>query len=334
MKSVLKLENIHFTFEKRSIAALESISLELGEGETLVLLGPSGTGKSTLFSLIQKSREPLKGEITLDKSVGEPALFESLSDIDSDENLETLLNKKLSHLTPDQAHAEIHSMLDLLGLQYKEKRKLNELSQGQVTRALFACTLIKRPKLVLLDEPLSHLDPILKMELISEYKDIAKSLGISSFWITHDPNEALRIGDRLAYLSHGKLAQVGTPIDFLLSPTNLEIARFFGPLSFFVATKISSTRLKTSFSEFEVEESKIAHLGERLVVGVRPRSLELSENGEFKAKYDKISVTPEGIELEIVGLDKNPIRALVSGMPSKRWIQFSIKWSEALFFAL
>lgn len=335
MTKILSFNNVHFSFDHRAIAALDDICFDLHQGETLVLIGPSGTGKSTLFSLIQNKRGPLKGAVKLNIAQNEIAEFKPFTTSELEHSLKTHLESELTHLSAEAAHAEIHSMIDILGLQYKENRPLTELSQGQLTRAMMARTLIAKPKLVLLDEPLSHLDPVLKRELMREFKSLAETYQFTSLWVTHDPLEALNVGSRLAYMAHGKLLQIAAPLEFVKTPVSLEIARFFSPVNAFVATRVDGgSVVRTSFAEFEIDPALTTHLGERFVVGLRASSFTVSQEGEFEGKYQLIGILLDGVEVSVEGIDKNPIRLRLSAIPSTRRIKFSINWSEALFFPL
>ncbi len=335
MSKILSFKNVHFTFEERKIAALGGVSFDIHSEETLVLLGPSGTGKSTLVSLITGERLPHKGVIEREVMPVDIGVFCAFSDEELQGNLKQLLEKKLTHLSAEAAHNEIHTMIDLLGLQYKETRALKELSQGQLTRAMLAHAIIARPKLLLLDEPLAHLDPVLKAEMISEYKELRETFKFSALWITHDPGEALGVGNRLGYLDHGILKQVGKPEDFVYHPKLLEIARFFGPLNVMVAKRVAGTNiLDVGFDRFEVEESKLNMFGEQLVVGIRPTSIFLESEANLKGKLHFLSVCPNGVVAEIRGSFKNPLKIQLFTMPTQRHVHFRVNWSEALLFAL
>ncbi len=335
MSKILTFKNVHFSFEAKKLAALGGVSFEILSDETLVLLGPSGTGKSTLVSLITGARSPQKGSIEAKVAPGDIGVFGQFSSAQMKSTLKTLLEAKLTSLTVEEAHNKIHTMIDLLGLQYKENRILSELSQGQLTRAMLAHALITEPKLLLLDEPLAHLDPVLKSETIVEYRELRAAFKFSALWITHDPGEALSVGDRLGYLDHGVLKQVGAPTDFVYHPKMLEIARFFGPLNVFVAKRVPETNLlDVGFDRFEVAAEILDTFAEQLVVGVRPASIFLDTEGALKGKIHLLCPIPGAVMAEIRGLHKNPIKIQLFRMPGQRHVHFRIKWSESLFFAL
>ena len=335
MSKVLEFHSVHFTFEKRKIAALDNISFEVLSQQTFVLMGPSGTGKSTLLSLITGKRAPHAGSVELAISQDDIGHFAPIESHQYSQSLQEILLSKLRHLGDKEAHAEIHTMIDLVGLQYKETRPLSELSQGQLTRAMMACALILKPKLLLLDEPLAHLDPVLKREMIAEYKALKETFNLSALWITHDPDEALMVGDSLAYLDHGTLKQIGEPQDFLYHPASLEIARFFGPLNVFVVNqKEGEGALATSFAEFNIDPERLAHYSPQFLVGVRPGSIILDENASLRAKVQRIWYERSATIVEVVGIDKNPIRIQCFKAPATREVSFRIKWSEALLFKL
>lgn len=335
MSKILTFNNVHFSFEEKKLSALGGVSFEVLEDETLVLLGPSGTGKSTLVSLITGERLPQKGSIQTNVMPEDIGVFTSFNSVQLKSTLKNLLEKKLSHLSEEEAHRKIHTMIDLLGLQYKENRILDELSQGQLTRAMLAYALITSPRLLLLDEPLAHLDPVLKSETITEYLELRNTFKFSALWITHDPSEALSVGERLGYLDHGVLKQIGPPTDFIYHPKMLEVARFFGPLNVFVAKRVPGTNtLDVGFDRFEVAADVLDTFAQQLVVGVRPTSIFLDAQGELKGKIHLLNPCPMGVAAEIRGPHKNPIKIQVFKMPKNRHINFRVNWSEALFFAL
>lgn len=335
MSKILCFNDVHFSFEERKLSALGGVSFDILEDETLVLLGPSGTGKSTLVSLITGQRLPQKGSIQSHVMPAHIGVFSTFSDEQLRKSLKELLEEKLAHLTPEQAHSEIHTMIDLLGLQYKETRVMTELSQGQLTRAMLAFALITKPKLLLLDEPLAHLDPVLKMETLAEYRELRAAFKFSALWITHDPDEALKVGDRLGYLDHGLLKQVGSPTQFVYHPKSLEIARFFGPLNVIVAKKVpGQSRLDVGFDIFDVAPEILQTFPDQLVVGLRPTSVFIESEGRLKGKIHLTSMNPSGVVAEIRGNFKNPIKIQLFRMPEQRHVHFRVNWSEALFFAL
>jgi spermidine/putrescine transport system ATP-binding protein len=226
-----------------AIPILENVSLKVHEGEFLTLLGPSGCGKTTLLRLIAGFDEPLSGEIyihgqcitelppqkrdvhTVFQSY---ALFPHLTVF---ENIAFALRCKK---TPEQdINTRVTEALARVQLESFSSRTVQQLSGGQQQRVAIARAIINRPKVLLLDEPLSSLDYRLRKAMQYELKQLQKALNMTFIFVTHDQEEALSMSDRIVVFNHGHIEQIGTPREVYETPNNLYVAQFIGEANIF-----------------------------------------------------------------------------------------------------
>jgi ABC-type Fe3+/spermidine/putrescine transport system ATPase subunit len=243
MGTLLSIRELTKSFGGQVVLA--GVSLDVEEGEILVLLGPSGSGKTTLLRSIAGFERPDSGDLLLE---GEEiadlapaqrkfgmvfqhfALFPHLS---VGRNVSFGLETR--GLRSEERDERVREMLALVDLAGFEDRRVDEISGGQQQRVAVARALAPRPRLLLLDEPLSNLDPELRERTRRELKAAIRRVGISAVWVTHEQQEAFDVGDRVAVLSAGRLDQVGPPEELYLRPTSPFVARFVGRASFLPA---------------------------------------------------------------------------------------------------
>jgi ABC-type sugar transport system ATPase subunit len=232
--------------------ALESLDLEVQPGELLVVVGPSGSGKSTLLRLVAGLDRPTAGRICLagrdgvDRDLaGVPPqrrdvalVFQSLAlygHLTVEQNLAFALNAKTwggwfgRGAASTEAQKRIAETAKLLRIEHLLDRRPAELSGGEQQRAALGRAIVREPKALLLDEPLSSLDLPMRRVLRREMKDLQRRLNVPTIYVTHDQAEALALGDRIAVLDRGRLIQVGTPSEIYERPTTRFVAEFFGP---------------------------------------------------------------------------------------------------------
>jgi iron(III) transport system ATP-binding protein len=225
------------------VAAVNGINLDVFRGEIVALIGESGSGKTSLLRLAAGLESPDGGEILLDGHVvaGEtiarevPPELRQLGLVFQDgalfPHLTVQRNVDYGLVVKDKkARADrVGACLELVGLAGKEKRFPHELSGGERQRLALARALAPEPKLLLLDEPFSHLDPALRRKLREEIRDILQRLGQTALLVTHDPEDALAIASRVVIIDRGNLMQTGTPAEVYRYPADQYCAERFGP---------------------------------------------------------------------------------------------------------
>ncbi|MGI9389522.1 MAG: ABC transporter ATP-binding protein [Boseongicola sp.] len=293
--------------EKRygDVIAVSNVNLDLREGEFFSLLGPSGCGKTTVLRMIAGFQEPSKGQVLIDGQdmEGVPAnnrptnmVFQSYAifpHLNVGNNVAYgLRGRGISKAEIDQRVEEALEMVELGGLQ---ERGSNELSGGQRQRVALARALIMRPKVLLLDEPLSALDKKLREQMQFEMRRLQQSLGITFVMVTHDQYEAMTMSDRIGVMFDGNLVQVDTPTTLYAKPCNREVANFIGEMNLFPAQVTGDSGGQISidtpgFGSLQIERNPNAtDGGKEILVGIRPEQLEIAL--EQPSDYD---VTAKG----------------------------------------
>ncbi len=222
--------------------ALNPIDLEIKGGETVVLLGPSGCGKTTTLRMIAGLESPDAGGIIMfgdddvtnkpieERNVGmvfqSYALFPNMS---VRENIGYgLMVRKIPKAEIDQ---RVDELLEMMHLNQFQDRMIDQLSGGQRQRVALARAIAPRPRVLLLDEPLTALDAFLRENLRIEIDSLLRRLGITTVYVTHDQGEAMALGDRIVVMDHGDVAQVGSPRDIYFNPSNVFVADFIGTVN-------------------------------------------------------------------------------------------------------
>ncbi|TNC35678.1 ABC transporter ATP-binding protein [Mumia zhuanghuii] len=228
----------HVTRRFGDVTALDDVSLTIAENEFFALLGPSGCGKTTLLRAIAGFEQPDSGEMRLggEDLVALPphrrplnlmfqsyALFPHMS---VERNVAYGLEQE--KLAKSEIRQRVGEVLETVGLSALASRKPHQLSGGQRQRVALARAVVKRPKLLLLDEPLSALDRKVRSQMQLELKRLQQEVGITFVVVTHDQEEAMSMADRLAVLAHGRVQQVATPVEIYRRPANLFVADFIG----------------------------------------------------------------------------------------------------------
>ena len=240
MESILELRALSKNYASNRI--VDDISVSVRKGEFFSLVGPSGCGKTTTLRLIAGFEQPTSGEVLLD---GEPmdglpphrrdvctvfqnyALFPHLT---VEQNVAFGLERR-PRAHKRQIREEVGDALALVQLTGKETRLPNQISGGERQRVALARSLVLRPKVLLLDEPLSALDAKLRKEMRHELKKLQRAVGIAFLFITHDQEEALSLSDRVAVMNKGKLEQTGTPQELYRQPQSRFVAEFLGEVN-------------------------------------------------------------------------------------------------------
>ena len=240
-ETLLSLKNVSKAFDDKTV--LNSLDLDILDGEFITLLGPSGCGKTTLLRLMAGFEQPDTGAVSLsghDITHAAPehrplntvfqnyALFPHMSVYDN-----VAYGLKMEKRPRDEIRQRVDEVLAMVQLQDFARRKPHQLSGGQQQRVAIARAVVKRPQLLLLDEPLSALDYKLRRTMQVELKRLQRELGITFVFVTHDQEEALSMSDRVVVLKDGAIQQLGTPREIYERPANLFTARFVGETNLF-----------------------------------------------------------------------------------------------------
>ena len=229
---MLELKNIVKSFGGNVI--LDDISLNIEEGEIVSILGPSGSGKTTLLNLILGITDIDKGSLVYNgrdltrvpmEQRGFNIVFQDYAlfpNLNAYQNITYGLKNKPGISSKE----EVEELIDLLGLREHLTKKIEQLSGGQKQRVALARTMVMKPKILLLDEPLSALDGVIKESIKDRIKTIAREYHLTTIIVTHDPEEALTLSDRVLIINKGKISQYGKPEVIINRPDNSFIREF------------------------------------------------------------------------------------------------------------
>ena len=271
-----------------AVRALDDVSVNIRKGEFFTLLGPSGCGKTTLLRLIAGFETPTSGEILLDgKDITQDppnrrpvnTVFQSYALFP---HLTVAQNIGFGLEMQGRPKAEIAdvtaNMLALVQLGAMARRKTSQLSGGQQQRVALARALAPRPRVLLLDEPLSALDLKLRKEMQIELKRLQLETGITFIFVTHDQEEALTMSDRIGVMSAGRIRQIGTPRDIYTRPVNRFVASFIGE-SNFLSGAVETGGVRLSCGDL-VEAAGSEGRSGKVTLAVRPEQVRLTRAGE------------------------------------------------------
>lgn len=262
--SYLSIRDIKKSFNR--IEVLKGVDLEIEKGEFICFLGPSGCGKTTLLRIIAGLETPNSGNIFLnerDITKLDPSLrnlsmvFQSYAlfpNMTVYENIEYGLKKKIRD--KEKRKSKIMEVLKLVGLEHIFFKYPDEMSGGQQQRVSLARAIALEPDILLLDEPLSALDAKVRENLRSEIKDIQEKLGITTIMVTHDQEEALTMGDKIAVINGGEVVQFGEPKEIYNNPKDIFVADFIGKINFITDkdNEVYTVRPENIIYSFEEKE--------------------------------------------------------------------------------
>ena len=282
--TTLSLKEVSKRF--RTVDAVTDLSLESESGELLTLLGPSGAGKTTILKLVAGLLHPTAGDIRFDgRSVlaeppekrravlmlQGPSLFPYMSAVDN-----AAFALLMRGTARSQARARGVEMLTRVGLPGLGDRRPSDLSGGQQQRVALARALLAEPRLLLLDEPLANLDPELRADMRHLIKQSQRRRAITTIFVTHDQEEAIEMGDRIALIFEGRLEQIGPPRDFYERPCSVRVARFFGSQNMFAGTHRGDI-VATPFADLHIADGRSPE--GPVVVTIRPEAVVLGHGG-------------------------------------------------------
>ncbi|HWO66535.1 MAG TPA: ABC transporter ATP-binding protein [Umezawaea sp.] len=221
-----------------AVTAVSDVDLTVADGEVVALLGPSGCGKSTLLRAVAGLERPSAGAVRWDDEdlAGVPVHRRGFGLVFQDGQLfphrdvagNVAFGMRMHGVEPETRHKRVAELLELVGLGGYQKRKVTELSGGEQQRVALARALAPRPRLLLLDEPLSALDRALREQLAVDLARLLREAGATALVVTHDHDEAFTLADRVAVMRAGRVRQVGPPTEVWRSPVDVDTAKFLG----------------------------------------------------------------------------------------------------------
>ena len=331
-KNIIQLQRVEKRFGK--FTAVSDLNLDLREGEFFSLLGPSGCGKTTALRMIAGFQEPSAGKVFIDGQdmEGIPAnnrptnmVFQSYAifpHLNVGNNVAYgLRNRGIAKSEIDSRVTEALEMVELGGLQ---ERGATELSGGQRQRVALARALVMRPKVLLLDEPLSALDKKLREQMQFEMRHLQQELGITFVMVTHDQYEAMTMSDRIGVMFDGRLVQVDEPPTLYAKPCNRTVASFIGEMNFLPAQVSAEngdglTISTPCFGTLNIEKNpNVTQSGRDIEIGIRPEQLEIARekpedyDGTVHGKIRDVAFYGENVHyhVQVDGVDK-PIAASI-----------------------
>lgn len=325
----IRIQNLTMRFD--NITAVNQLSTTIKDGELVSLLGPSGCGKSTTLMLLSGLYKPTSGRIyfgnqdvtELDaekRQVGmvfqNYALYPHLSVLKN-----IMFPLKMKKMNKIEARAQATEMAELLHIDHLLSRKPGQLSGGQQQRVAIARALVKKPNVLLLDEPLSNLDARLRLEMREEIRRIQQEVGITAVFVTHDQEEALSISDRVMVMNNGVLQQDSEPQQMYKKPANEFVASFLGnpPINFITVERHrQNEHYKIKHTAQPIHLSRLKHFDRTtLKMGIRPESLFVTTQNNSLFRGDIIHIETIGRDTLIrVDLGESTVRALVD--PKKK----------------
>jgi putrescine transport system ATP-binding protein len=354
LQPLLRIEAVSKRFGE--FVAVNQLSLEVYQGEFFALLGPSGCGKTTLLRLVAGFEQPSTGRILLDGVDLAPVpphrrpvnmMFQSYAlfpHLTVEGNV--AFGLKQEGLPKNEIAARVADMLALVKLESFGRRKPHELSGGQRQRVALARSLVKRPRVLLLDEPMAALDKKLRGETQFELMDLQRRLGLTFIIVTHDQSEAMTVADRIAVMDRGRLIQVAPPAEIYERPNSRWVADFIGSVNLFEGRVGSDegTIEGTALGRLRTAEKINAEPGATVWVAVRPEKVRLTrydvgqyeqtvaENGVAATVVDigylgDLSLyrlrSEAGVALQAAIANTGPLTARGVGWNDKVWLSFA-----------
>ena len=312
-----KKSNLQIT--KDGVVAVQQFSLDIKDKEFIVLVGPSGCGKSTTLRMVAGLEEISDGELIIDGKVMNDvapkdrdiamvfqnyALYPHMTVYDN-----MAFSLKLRHTPKDEIDRKVREAAEILEITQYLDRKPKALSGGQRQRVAIGRAIVRAPKVMLLDEPLSNLDAKLRNEMRAEIIKLRQRIDTTFMYVTHDQTEAMTLGDRIVIMRDGYIQQIGTPQEVFNHPSNLFVAGFIGMpvMNFFDAElKREGNKYFVELSgvKVELDEEKTARLlkndvqSQAIVLGVRPEHTNLSSEG-VPARVDVSEMMGSSVHLHV-----------------------------------
>jgi len=282
------------TPEGGQVNAVDHVTIQIKHGEFFSLLGPSGCGKTTSLRLMAGFEWPTSGEVYIDGKLMEHtppylrpvntvfqsyALFQHMT-----VSQNVAFGLEMEKVQKAEIARRVNEALEMVKLGGMGRRKPKQLSGGQQQRVALARALVKRPKVLLLDEPLGALDLKLRKEMQLELKALQNKVGITFIYVTHDQEEALTMSDRIAVMSKGKALHIGLPVEIYERPNCRFVADFIGETNFLtgMVKKVSKKAVTVFLPILSTEINGIGHgefsVGQNVAVSIRPEKIRLADD--------------------------------------------------------
>ena len=320
-------EKANLQVTNEGIVAVQEFSLDIADKEFIVLVGPSGCGKSTTLRMVAGLEEITGGELLIDGKVVNDvapkdrdiamvfqnyALYPHMTVYDN-----MAFSLKLRHAPKDEIDRKVREAAEILDITQYLKRKPKALSGGQRQRVAIGRAIVRAPKVMLMDEPLSNLDAKLRNEMRAEILKLRERIDATFIYVTHDQTEAMTLGDRIVIMKDGFIQQIGTPQEVFDHPANLFVAGFIGMpvMNFFDAQLVKNNgryAVEVGGISVELSEEKQARLTannvqpQSVTLGVRPDHTDLADEGII-AKVDVSEMMGSSVHLHVTAGAKDVI---------------------------
>jgi iron(III) transport system ATP-binding protein len=345
---MIRIEDLHVRYqtERGEVYAVRGIDLDVQQGQFFTLLGPSGCGKTTTLRSVAGLEKPFKGEILVGgelvlscrrnlivppykRDIG--MVFQSYAiwpHLNVFENVAFPLRERRKSLSSGDIRTRVRKALALVQLDGLEDRPAPFLSGGQQQRLALARALVKEPRVLLLDEPLSNLDAKLREETRIEMRELVKRLGITTLYVTHDQLEALTMSDVIAVMDGGRIVQQGTPLEIYTAPYNRFVASFIGLSNFLegrVKTPGHTGEVDTPSGVLRCLLPEGAAAGDEVTVVIRPEDVTLNDGAAganentLEGKIEAIVFMGDALECQVavgakhIRLKLHPSSAVAKG---------------------
>ncbi|HEV7908401.1 MAG TPA: ABC transporter ATP-binding protein [Pseudonocardiaceae bacterium] len=304
-----------------TLDAVSDVDLKISDGEVVALLGPSGCGKSTLLRAVAGLERPSAGTIAWDGAdlAGTPVHRRGFGLVFQDGQLfphrdvagNVAFGMRMHRVDAEERHKRVAELLELVGLGGCERRRVTELSGGEQQRVALARALAPKPRLLLLDEPLSALDRALREQLAVDLARLLREAGATALVVTHDHDEAFTLADRVAVMRAGRICQIGAPERVWRYPVDVEVARFLGCATV-VPAEVAGGVARSPFGDVAVDG--VADGAVRL--GLRSAALRVDPEGEVRGEVRERVHRRDHVHLRVSVLgDAVEAVAPVSGAP-------------------